>query len=187
MDDDWAEYVAEVARRFPQAMIEIWNSANFQYYWESGADPERFAELLAVAYDAIKGESPSTMVLAGGLSNNQGVGEGSMALSEYLDRAYAASPSIKGHMDAISFHPYPQSSHLGANTLFAKSFHDVRSMREKHGDTTPIFVTKTGVSSGFPERLDEESRASTMIAAYRRIMTMPDVIGVAFHRLAEPQ
>ena len=187
MDGEWAEFAAEVARRFPAALIEVWNEPNLTNFWTSGADPRRYAELLDTAHDAIKSVSPQTMVLGGGLSNVQVSLDGHMALREYLDAAYSASPSIAANMDALSFHPYVGVLGLGAGTLFAKSFHDVRTVREAHGDSaTPLFVTEVGVSTGFPELRTETDQAETMMALYRRTMTMDDVVGVVFHRLIEP-
>jgi Cellulase (glycosyl hydrolase family 5) len=186
MDDEWAEYAAEVARRFPDALIEVWNEPNLRFFWDSGADPERWAELQASAFDAINAVSPETEVIAGGLSNNQTTEDGHMALREFLDRAYDADPSIEDHMDYVGVHPYPYSESFGANTLFAKSLEDVRSVREAYRDDTPLFVTEVGISTGDPEALGEEARADASIRLYRRLMTMDDVAGVAFHRLVAP-
>lgn len=185
-DDDWARFAAEVARRFPKAIIEIWNEANLKFSWESGPDPQRFAELLRIAYNAIKAVSPSTYVLAGGLGNVQVTRDGHIALREFLDRAYRATPSIKGRMDALSFHPYPWGLTLGADTLFAKSFDDVRSVKGAYGDAaTPLFVSEVAIStaSGYTEA----EQADALLRLYRRTMTMGDVRGVVFHRAIEPR
>jgi hypothetical protein len=108
-------------------------------------------------------------------------------LRRYLDAAYSATPSIAGHMDALSFHPHPGGSGLGANTLFAKSFADVRVVKAANGDPlTPLFVSEVGVSTGNPEAVTETEQAETLLALYRRAMTMGDVLGVVFHRLIEP-
>jgi hypothetical protein len=187
MNGQWAEFAAEVAHRFPLAVIEVWNEPNLLNFWGSGADPQRYAELLAIAHDAIKQVSPSTMVLGGALANVQRTGGGHMALGEFLDAAYSAAPSIAGNLDALSFHPYPEGVGLGANTLFAKSFADMRTVKAAHGDaSTSLFVSEVGASTGAPESLSESEQAATLQALYRRAMTMGDVLGVVFHRLIEP-
>ncbi|MGH2986665.1 MAG: hypothetical protein ACRDLO_08265, partial [Solirubrobacterales bacterium] len=186
MDGQWAEFAAEVARRFPRAVIEVWNEPNLLNFWGSGADPQRYAELLAIAHDAIKQQSPSTTVLGGALANVQRTGGGHMALGEFLDAAYSAGPTIAGNMDALSFHPYPGGADLGANTLFAKSFADVRMVKAAYDPSTPLFVSEVGISTGAPDSLSETEQAATLQALYRRAMTMGDVLGVVFHRLVEP-
>lgn len=185
MDGEWAEFAAEVARRFPLAVIEVWNEPNLRNFWAPGADPQRYAELLQIAHDAIEQVSPSTTVLGGALANVQRTGGGHMALREFLDLAYEAG--IAGNMDALSFHPYPGGADLGANTLFAKSFADVRTVKAAHDDpSTPLFVSEVGASIGAPDSLSESEQAATLQSLYRRAMTMGDVLGVVFHRLVEP-
>ena len=189
-DEEWAEFAAEVARRFPRAIIEVWNEPNFRAYWgaRSGPDPQRFAELQTIAYRAIKDVRPRTVVLAGGFSNIQRTGRFSIGLRDFLTGAYAARPSIKGHMDMLAFHPYPYSAHLGADSRFAETFADVRGVRRAfHDRSTPLFVTELGVSTAPPEDLRPREQASTLLAAYRRTMTMRDVRGIVVHRLVEPR
>jgi hypothetical protein len=101
MDSEWTEYATEVARRFPEALIEVWNEPNLASMWSSGPNPERFAELVVLAHDAIKTASPETRVVLGGLlgvPRTKGPGQ-EMALREFLARAYDASPSIRGSFD----------------------------------------------------------------------------------------
>ncbi len=187
MDGEWAEFVGRVAEQFPQAIIEVWNEPNLANFWGSGADPQRYAELLDVAHDAVKAASPSTMVLGGALSNRQVTSGGHMAIGEFLSRAYSAAPSIAGNMDALSFHPYPESALLGLNTLFAKSFNDVRATRNAYGDSaTPLFVSEVGLAVSGLTTVTEQVQADAMLSMYRRVMTMPDVLGIVFHRLIEP-
>ena len=187
MDGEWGEFVGRVAEQFPRAIIEVWNEPNLSNFWKTGADPQRYAELLNVAHDAVKAVSPSTTVLGGGLSNVQVSLNGHMAIGEFLSRAYAASPSIAGNMDALSFHPYPDAPALGLNTLFAKSFDDVRRAKAAAGDSaTPLFVSEVGISLTGTIPVTEAVQADAMLSAYRRLMTMDDVIGVVFHRLIEP-
>jgi hypothetical protein len=186
MNEEWAEYSAEVAHRFPRAMIEVWNEPNLTAFWETGADPARFAELQVAAHEAIEAESPMTQVISGGLVNVLVSDAAGMRADEFLDGAYAASPSIAGHMDAIGIHPYPYDDGFGADTLFALSLQQVRGARSLHGDAaTPLFLTEVGVSTGPPELHSEEQRAGASLRLYRRAMTMPDVAGVVLHRLVE--
>ncbi len=192
--DEWSEFAAEVAKRFPRAVLEVWNEPNLIIFWRSGPDPERFATLQAAAYDAIKDVSPRARVLAGGFANVQeagtpllAAGPGDMPMREFIDRAYAATPSIADHMDAISFHPYPYSTDLGAGSIFAKSFEDVRAAAADAGDAgRRIWVSEVGLPSAGLFAVGEDEQADTLLRMYRRMATMTDVDGILVHRLVPP-
>lgn len=194
MDGEWRRFAAEVARRFPRAVLEVWNEPNLSIFWRSGPDPERLAELQALAFDEIRAVDPAIVVLAGGLAINQAPGHpvapvtpGDIPLREFLDRAYSAQPSIAGHMDAISFHPYPYGLHLGAGSVFADSFADVRAVTTAHGDTgRPLWVTETGIASEGSFAVSEEEQADLISRLVRRLATMPDVKAILLHRLLPP-
>lgn len=191
MDGEWAEFVSEAARRFPKAMFEIWNEPNFVGFWESGPDPQRYAELLAIAYDAIKARNRTIKVLGGALSIQEQTDQNGMAMGEFLTQAYDAEPSIRTKMDFLSFHPFPYSATLWSkqnqDTLFARAFASLRAARNAAGDSTrKLFITELGVSTGPPESLTEAQQADTLTRAYRRTMTMGDVRGIVMHRMIEP-
>lgn len=190
---EWLQFAAEAARRYPAAIFEIWNEPNLPEYWESGPDPQRFAELQAIAYDAIKSVRPNALVLAGGFaSEDVTVPGGKIAQYEFVKRAYAATPSIKGKMDAISFHPYPNDPDLsgpgphpplGMNSKFARDFHDIRTAQaEANDEGSELFLTETGLSIGHTVP-NEALQSDGNLRVYRKTMTMDDVIGVVFHRI----
>ncbi|MGI9021618.1 MAG: hypothetical protein ACR2G3_13035 [Solirubrobacterales bacterium] len=195
MDAEWAEFSAEVARRFPEAVLEVWNEPNLAIFWRPTPDPERFGELMAIAHRQIKRADPSITVLAGGLAPNPEPsgplgpdGPVAISLSEFLDRAYEAEPGIAGRMDALSFHPYPYGAALGAGTLFAQAFADAREVTARHGDAgIELWVTETGIpTSGQPYAVTEAEQADLLLRLYRRLATMPDVGAILIHRLLPP-
>jgi len=187
----WASYVAEMARRYPQAMFEIWNEPNLKSYWgvPGGPDPQRFAELNAIAYRAIKAVDPAIPVLMGGLARNTDSIPGrKIALGRFLRRVYRARPSIEGHMDALAFHIYPRGTDLGPGSNFAKAFSTVRKVRARFNDArTPLFVTELGLSTGPPDSVTQAQQSATLLRAYKKMGRMPDVRGLIFHRLVEPK
>lgn len=111
-------------------------------------------------------------------------------MQDFVERAYAAG--LKGHIDALAFHPYPGPQapggplvDLGAGSLFANGFDAIRSVRDDTGDSeTPIFVTETGISTVHGVTRAEQADATRRI--YRKTVTMDDVIGVVFYRIVEP-
>jgi polysaccharide biosynthesis protein PslG len=194
MGGEWTEFAEEAARRFPEAVFEVWNEPNLAIFWRPAPEPERFARLQALAFDAIKAVAPDATVLSGGLSAIQppgdtaaGAGPADLPLREFLDRAYRARPGLADHMDAISFHPYPFGGGLGAGTDFAAAFDDVRDVAAENGDSgRRLWVTETGVASSGPGAVTEAQQTEIELRLYRRLATMPDVDGIFIHRLLPP-
>jgi hypothetical protein len=181
--DEWQEFIREVEKRFPKATIEVWNEPNYPGSWRSGPDPERYAQLLSAAYTAAHGANPNARVLAGGLGSTAKTG--GMAVKTFLDRAYAAPDSIKGHMDGLNVHVYP-TANLGPGSFFAKVMDDYRSTRAKYGDdATPLFVTETGASTTGGGAVSEADQASIVTSVVNKLMNAPDVAGVLVSRLLE--
>jgi hypothetical protein len=188
MDPEWAEFAAEIARNFPQAMIEVWNEPNLGGFWTSGPNPERFAELVVLADAAIESVSPETEVILGGLlgiRTSKGP-QREVRLREFLARAYDATPSIGGHVDYLGLHPYTTRARIGRKSAFVRGFHDMRKVRDANGDTAPIFVTEFGVSTNSPN-VDEVRQTKALDRVNSRIAAAPDVAGVIYHRVIEPR
>jgi hypothetical protein len=63
--EDYAAFVAGLAAQGVDA-IEIWNEPNIDREWPSGQiSPQRYTELLAMSYNAIKAANPGTIVISG--------------------------------------------------------------------------------------------------------------------------
>lgn len=188
MDVAWANYTAEVARRFPKAMIEVWNEPNTADFWRPRPDPQRFAELLTLAYHSIKAVSPRTEVVMGGLLNvrRKDAVNREVSVEEFLSVAYSVTPSIKGHADYIGLHPYPRRARLGPRSRFARGFREMRAVMAAAGDSTPMLVTEVGVSTADLRRFPQRRQSKAMTRIHRKIDAMDDVAGVVYHRLVEP-
>jgi hypothetical protein len=189
---EWAEFAAEAARRFPRSAIEIWNEPNLANFWRPTPDPARYAELLAVAYDAIKAASPSTTVLGGSLASAiepefDGTGNPTvLTMRDFLNRAYSVSPGIRGHMDALSFHLVFQQVYMGAGSTFAKAFAAARESSAAHGDRKLRFwLTENGLSTTGPIAMTDREQAEGLLRQYRRVLTMPDVDAYLIHTLQD--
>jgi hypothetical protein len=189
MDLQWTEFASEVARRFPRATIEVWNEPNTDDYWRPAPDPKRYAELLTLAYHAIKAVSPRTEVVSGGLLNVRRTDplKGEVSVRDFLSLAYASLPSMEGQADFIGLHPYPSGASVGIGSRFRRSFADVRSVRDAHGDATPILVTETGVSTADLLLAPERRQASAIARIHEYVTGLPDVAGVIYHRVVEPR
>lgn len=190
MNEEWKEFAAEVATRFPQALIEIWNEPNLRSMWSSasGPNPERFAELVVLADEAIEAASPETETVLGGLlgvRRPRGTG-GGMPLREFLTRAYAADASIAGRSDYLGLHPYTTRARIGRKSAFRQSLRIMRMIRDRNGDPAPILITEFGVSTASPT-VDETRQTMTLDRVHDLLLAAPDVAGVIYHRVIEPR
>jgi hypothetical protein len=186
--EDYAEFCALLARRYPLAAIEVWNEPNGKGFWRPAPDPARYAELLRATYQTVKAASPTTAVVGGALSDSTSRTGGDIPAKPFLEGMYAAGAA--GSMDALSFHPYPH-----AKDLLDDTFAGIREAREAAGDqATPLWVTESGwtssgLGSGWPLAWiqTEQSQAERLLALYHRLMSEPDVQVVLFHTLIEPR
>ncbi|WP_205698107.1 glycosyl hydrolase [Conexibacter sp. SYSU D00693] len=177
----WRAFVAAIAKRYPKAVIEGPNEPDFA--WErnqtnaasytTAVPPERAAEIQCQLFQAVPQDRT--------------------VLSSSMSRAYYIQPFLeraKGCYDAFSFHPYPPDARLGAGSTFALLFAGLRSARSATGDSSPIWVTETGVTwvpddASKPSRQLEEEFADRTRRLYDRLTTMPDVAAVMFHSLRD--
>jgi hypothetical protein len=188
MDPEWTEFASEVARSFPEALIEVWNEPNLGSMWSNGPNPERWAELVVLASSAIEAGSPGTEVIAGGLlgiRSTKGPGL-EVSLREFLARAYAATPTIEGHVDYLGLHPYTTRGRIGRKSAFRRAFHDMRAIRDANRDPTPILVTEFGISTNSPG-VDEQRQLALLDRVHDTVLAAPGVAGIVYHRVIEPR
>ena len=186
MDLHWAEYASEVARRFPEAIIEVWNEPNLTAFWDSGPQPERYADLFMLAERAVRAVAPETPVILAGLIEVKDPEEG-MPIGTFLRRTYRARPQIAERADGINLQPYPGGTDLGPGSAFERAFDRVRAIRDEFGlRSTPLYVTEVGVSTAGKEGVTATQQALTMRRVLERVRAMPEVRALLFHRLLSP-
>jgi hypothetical protein len=191
-DGEWAQFAGEVARRFPRTVaIETWNEPNLRGFYKPYPNPYRWAQLVRATYDGVKAINPGIRVLAGGFAPTVtrkyllGILD-HQPLRAFLTQAYEARPSIKGHFDAISFHLADQAMGYGPDSLWARTFDDVRAVRNAYGDQNrKLWLTEVGLSTTGDRAVSPAEQADALLTQYRRAMTMPDVEGMVIHTLAD--
>ena len=102
----YASYVGEFARRYCGRVqaIEVWNEQNLHYEWgNEPLDPNRYMQLLAAAYRAIKAACPQMVVVSGALTPTGAPTPWAIDDFTYLDRMYRAG--LRNYSDAIGAHP----------------------------------------------------------------------------------
>lgn len=186
-DDEWAEIVAEVTRRFPGAAgIEIWNEPNIDVFWRH-PDPKRYVELLRIAYDTIKAINPRMVVVGGALANIRTTEDGRIGTGAFLDDAYRYGMAAK--MDVLSVHSYPFAMSFGPGSLFDSAFADVTAVLRARGDVRRrLWVTEVGVSTSDPRaqyHFDDAQQAAMLLGVYRDLAARGNVEAVFFHSLLD--
>jgi hypothetical protein len=181
-NSDWQSIATQIAKRYPQlAGIEIWNEPNQSYAWWGGFDPARYTQLLKLAYTAIKAVAPSMPVIGGALATDlsASVTSNSYPAQLFLQAMYANG--ARGSMDGISLHPYPQS----LDPWYAyKALSVITETRNANGDSVPLWVTETGMSttSGFTTSAQSLLLGNLVPA----LLAYPGIAGVYVNALVEP-
>lgn len=161
-------FVSAVAGRYAGRVdaYEIWDEPNIRRNWSCGEGTSRFmcrvsyADMLRIAYDAIKQADPLATVVSAGLAPT-GFNDGINAINDraFLQNLYASGGA--DITDAIGAHPLgwanPPDARccqqpIGVETHYEDSsfyFYEnllaVREIMESNGDAaTPIWVTKFG-------------------------------------------
>ncbi len=142
----FAAFVAFLARRYGTtlAALEIWNEPDHinEHFFAGPEKARHYAQMLRLAYPAIKQANPSVAVIAGSLVGSNGV---------FLRALYANG--IKGYYDGLAVHFY---------TLTLASVRAIHKVQLASGDSTPLWLDEFGWSSCWPhERLQAEQACVT--------------------------
>jgi polysaccharide biosynthesis protein PslG len=145
----YGSFAAFVAARYGSklAAVEVWNEPDQsnEDYFAGPNKAQRYAELLRVAYPAIKSADPQMTVLGGSLVGTNGA---------FLRALYANG--IKGYYDGLSVHFY---------TLALGAMRYTHEVQLHNGDHTPLWLNEFGWSSCWPgQRIQQEQGCVTQQA-----------------------
>jgi hypothetical protein len=118
--DEYAEFAREIAKRYGEQgtfwasrpdlthrslkALELWNEPWGTWFWKSGPDPVRYADMAKRAATEIKAHAPDLEVLVpGDLLQVRSDG----ALVGWIDNVMLAEPALDTLVDAYSVHAYP--------------------------------------------------------------------------------
>jgi LysM repeat protein len=160
---DYWTFVSALANRYKNrvAAYEVWNEQNLRREWNGDTlSAERYIQLLAGAYNAIKAADPQAMVVSGGLAPT-GWNDGVTAIDDrvYLEAMYAKG--LKNYSDAIGAHPNGWANGPTAiccrqeasvpshndhpSFFFRHTLEDYWNIMARYGDTgTRIWATEFG-------------------------------------------
>jgi uncharacterized protein YgiM (DUF1202 family) len=103
----YANFVGQIAGKYcntPLKAIEVWNEQNLHYEWgNKPLNAGEYVNLLAAAYNAIKGACPSMTVVSGALTPAGNNGNLAMDDFTYLEQMFQAGAN--NYLDAVGAHP----------------------------------------------------------------------------------
>lgn len=178
----YASFCAAAASHYAPLGVhtwEIWNEPNI-FFWKPAPDPARYAQMLKLAYPAIKHADPASFVVSAGLSPYGAYGERNTAFMNpltFLERMYAAGAG--GSFDALGWHPYNFtgiSFHpASAWSQVADTTVSARSIMVAHGDgAKQIWGTEFGAPTGASSAsVSEAAQAHLVTAGYAKWKTLP--------------
>lgn len=155
-DTDYATFMAALASRYGAtstttakiAAFEIWNEPNGSAGWAPTPSAAAYTALLKAAYTAIKAVDPTAVVVAGALGAGVTSGTSTINPVTFLQEMYADGAA--GYFDALSFHPYSDSSDFSAGAGTVNSPYEellaLRALMDANGDTSKlIWATEYGI------------------------------------------
>jgi hypothetical protein len=134
------QYGAKAAP-LPIASWQIWNEPNLGKFFAPYPSPGRYAQLLRISHDAIKGVDPKAQIVLAGMP-----GYGDVTAWRFLHGVYSV-PGIGRYFDAAALHPYARD--LGHHKRQIQRF---RSVMRNHGDAgTPLWISELAWGSAPPD------------------------------------
>ncbi len=136
------------AEPLPIKAWQIWNEPNLTKRFNPGGTDagsvQKYARLLALSRDAIKGRDPGAQIVLAG--NPAYPPSGNLKAWDFLDALYGI-PGAKGDFDVAALHPY--ASTVGAFRSEIQSFHG--AMTSNDDEATPLWLTEFGWGSAPPD------------------------------------
>ncbi len=178
----WGNYVSQTVSRYKGSVQawEIWNEPDLAGNWLG--TPGDYAQLLAVAYQAVKRADPSAQVLFAGLALNFGsANENPQFFQQALsDPRFPAAQFF----DVANFHSYGPTSDADKRLALVRA-----ALQQAGVADRPIWITETGYSSdpgsqrlpGFPKGPDGQVQYVRTVVPY--LLQQPGVAKVFWYEL----
>lgn len=150
--DDFAEFVADFARRYAGVIdqIIIWNEPNLAFEWGyRQVDPVGYVRLLEAVYAPAHAANPNVIILAAPLAPTLEPPGSAAGLNDllYLEAVYEAGGAA--YFDGLAMHTYgftqPPETPAAEGALNFRRAELLRRIMVENGDAdTPVFITETG-------------------------------------------
>jgi polysaccharide biosynthesis protein PslG len=183
--DDYADFAAEVAERYPDALgIEIWNEPNIPNFWRPAPDLDLYRELLSASADAIHATGSDVPVLMAGPSPTgpEQVAEdpSKIEFPRFIEEVMAKpdAPDV----DAIALHPYGLLKD-GVSPVEASIdlYEQGRKVTDAVAPDLPVWVTEVGLTTAGQRAVTPEQQANG-VSELVRYLADDGVPVIAIHR-----
>lgn len=194
---DYANYVVAFAERYRPHDVHhliIWNEPNLSFEWgERPPDPGAYAALLKVVYPRVKAAVPDAIVVAGGLSPGQSLGDGTVRMDDmqYLASLYHAGAAP--YFDQWAVHAYggqmPPDSDPAPEVVNFRRIELVHALMDASGDTDkPLIITEGGWNDHprWAAAVQPAERIRWTIAAYELARAYDWLEAVCFWQFSTP-
>jgi Glycosyl hydrolase catalytic core len=142
---------------------QIWNEPNLFNYFTPEPSASKYATLLRISHDAIKGQHPHAKIVLAGMPGLIGLTTG----LQFLDDLY--KQGIKRDFDVAALHPYSESMQT-----FSFQMNQYRSTMRRYGDGhTPLWITEMGWGSARPDghlNIGLRGQKRMLRTSFRRIL-----------------
>jgi len=169
--DDFGAFVGALARRYRDRIdvYQIWQEANTSLYFDP-PDPDRYSELLNIAYLNVKYYDPGAVVVMAGLANDASAaypGTVFIPPEDFLRALY----ENEALFDVVARHPFTHP--LETLDTLRQRMQTIRQTMSQHGDNySQLWVTEYTASTnlGHPGGLSEEEQASWLSQSLRVLL-----------------
>ncbi len=172
----WARIARELARRYPDCAIQVWNEPNILPF--GSIPPERYGQMLKIACDAIRSVNPGATIVSAGISPQKGR-DGWPGWEEYY-RRYLGLVADKNFK--VGMHPYPRNvAQSTANEIAQSTLQQIKYVKS----ITPrrIWITEVGVSTG---DVSATKQAKCIELIYKGIRPQNRIQALLIFRLQDP-
>ena len=179
-NNEFSNFVSALVKRYAQKGVidyEFWNEPGNPEFWHDTIqnprpNPERYTDLLKIAYTAAHDAHNDVNVMAGGMTvGNSNSSTGYVGPMEFLERMYRAG--AKGYFDGLSHHPYGIYARTFRDNGWANMIGDVVApgggektlyqIMSEHGDgNKKIWITEVGIDAAYPGV--EETKQANVIS-----------------------
>ncbi len=195
--DDYARYVVAFLQRYRADGVRhviIWNEPNLAFEWGRRVpDPAAYAALLAAVYPQVKAAVPDAVVIAGGLSPGQDLGDGAevrMGDEHYLRELLAAGGGA--HFDMWGVHAYgaqvPPETAPARDEVNLRRVELVRQDLLRAGVDRPLIITEGGWNDSprWSAAVLPSQRVRWTLGAYAYALTRPWLAAMCLWQFGTP-
>jgi hypothetical protein len=172
MNDEVAQFAGALAARYgtPQYNVhfwEFWNEPDAAggpgNLWGWGMHPDKYAQMLAAVYPAVKAADPEAAVILGGIAYDFFFNQGGPFNPDFLPGVLDNGGG--NYLDGVGFHFYLNNGHGWTNVGLKAD--EIRALMEAHGSgSLPLICTEAGLSSSPDFGSSDERQARYIVQMY---------------------